>query len=452
MEVPKKTPEQMMAEEIGSLIGEQIDQETVKEETVSSIEELSGERVFGAERTRTRLLIYTTNVTIFDSESELCQRIIDLATLFAEIHVIAINVTSRGGIQQNMSPAPNVWVYATNSKSNWASYKDGMKVTEAQMIFANGFRADIILALDPFMAGAVARKMAKKYERSLQVHLTTNYFDKTYQKQQKNWRIKSWAMNKLFAEKPSVRVANKIIYRQLLVEYPELEAQTDVIPQYLDLDEIRSYQPKGEVKERYPKHSVIVLFVGPLTAQSGVEAALEASQHVLQHPMAAFMALGTGPYKEQLEKKAEIMELTNQVIIAPPGLSLLEALAGATMFVYAGGPDADERVVVKAAAAGVPVVSANTETLNQLFVNQESAWLCEPGNTECLAAGLNRLLNDNAMRRRFTRLAKEDVFDRIETNIEQYKESVKTSIESVLYVYDDEVMDEMLEGEEGKTS
>ena len=106
------------------------------------------------------------------------------------------------------------------------------------------------------------------------------------------------------------------------------------------------------------------------------------------------------------------------------------------LLVFPDGKDADERVLLKAAAAGLPILTAYSDFVNELFTDGESAFICPVGDINCMQRKANIILNENVYRQKFARNAREDVLSRIEQNVDEYKLAFKESVERVLYSFE----------------
>ena len=69
--------------------------------------------------------------------------------------------------------------------------------------------------------------------------------------------------------------------------------------------------------------------------------------------------------------------------------------------------DASEELVLRAAAAGIPLIMARTAKREDLFVDGESALLCTPSAIDEFSLKLNMLMNDSMLRRRLVTAARE---------------------------------------------
>ncbi len=429
-------PQKRAANDLELVIEEERTEEVPPEALVSYEEAETAERIATApERTAARLLIYTTNTTALNPASELSERLFDVATLFAEVHVVVLTKTIEGA-HESIRPADNLWVYPTNSRHGLDSIGDAKRIAAEQLEFAGGFRADIVVALDAFEAGVAAAQVAKKYQRPLQVHITNDIFDASYVKNLKSSFFKKLCRWYVFSQAPSVRAATRAIAKSILAHHPKLEATMEVVPQHIDLRHITEVKPAGVLSERFPQYNFFALFVGPLTDKSGALEALSAATGLLQYPTIALLYVGEGDVKKEIAQRAEAMGVQERVIISPPGIDRITALKEANLLIYPEGPDADERVLLEAAAANLPIVAGYSDFVNELFVDGESAFVCPTGDVVCMQDRVNLLLNDNTTRKQLARVAREDVLERVEQDVDEYRVAFKESVERVLYAFE----------------
>ena len=74
-----------------------------------------------------------------------------------------------------------------------------------------------------------------------------------------------------------------------------------------------------------------------------------------------------------------------------------------------GDRDGIPNVLVEAMAVGLPVISTNVSGIPELIEHGVSGWLTPPKDVQALAAAIEELLNDAALRERLSRAAREQV-------------------------------------------
>lgn len=429
-------PSVRASEDLSLTIADEATAEQSREKRADIVEEQTADAITGLSgRTTLRLLVFTGNTSVFEEGSDVYERLLDIAPLFSEVHVVVLNKATEK-VYEAVRLAPNLWVYPTNSRHTWAAIGNAKQITAEQFEFGGGFRADIVIALDAFLAGVVATQVAKKYDRPIQIHLTNNIFDSAYISTQPGSFYKKLMMWYVFRRGPHVRVSTRAIAKSFLLRYPKLEEKLEVVPQHIDIKHILEAKPSGTLNARFPQYNFFTLFVGPLTDESGALQALSAAKLLLRYPTICLLFLGEGELKGELEQRAEALKVKEQVIISPKDIDVIAAMKEAQILFFPDGKYADERILLQAAAAGLPIVTAASDFVDELFTDGESAFVCAPGDVNCMQEKANILLNENRYRTKFARNAREDVLERVEQDVDSYRLAFKESIERVVYSFE----------------
>ena len=83
-----------------------------------------------------------------------------------------------------------VWVYRAASPYWWFLGFAAKNIAKEQLEFNNGFRPDIVVALDPFESGLAGLMVAHAYDRPFQVHISDDLFSKAFfgEHKRNSWR------------------------------------------------------------------------------------------------------------------------------------------------------------------------------------------------------------------------------------------------------------------------
>lgn len=131
----------------------------------------------------------------------------------------------------------------------------------------------------------------------------------------------------------------------------------------------------------------LMVYVGRLGAEKRLKD-IKAMQEKLG-PKARLCIVGTGPQKEELEK---FFDGTNTVFTGQlSGDELSQAFASADVFVMPSDSETLGFVVLESMASGVPVVGAAAGGIPDLIDNEQTGYLCEPGNIEDFVKRLRAL-------------------------------------------------------------
>jgi len=108
---------------------------------------------------------------------------------------------------------------------------------------------------------------------------------------------------------------------------------------------------------------------------------------------------GGGPDRPAVESEVRRLGLESVVRLAGERNDVGELLAAADLFVLSSRSEGLPLSILEAMAAGLPVVASSVGGVPELVVEGETGLLVPPGDPGALAAAIERLLDDSALRR-----------------------------------------------------
>jgi 1,2-diacylglycerol 3-alpha-glucosyltransferase len=180
-----------------------------------------------------------------------------------------------------------------------------------------------------------------------------------------------------------------------------LRVPSDVVSNGVDL---RRYSPgpaDDRLRRRYGLAAgrPLVLSVGRLSQEKRLGVLLDAAART--DPGVQFAIAGAGPDEARLRTRARALGVTARVRFLGfvpeadlPGLYRL-----ADVFAIASEAELQSLATMEAMATGLPVVAVNAGALGELVRDGENGFLAGPGDATGIAARLDRLCGEPAMRR-----------------------------------------------------
>ena len=174
------------------------------------------------------------------------------------------------------------------------------------------------------------------------------------------------------------------------------------------------FHPRDPVDMRrrlgLPEGRFIVVFVGLIVPVKGVDVLVRALQ-LLDDERLLCVLVGGGPLSDELQEESERAGMADRVLFcgAQPTADIPLWLNAADVLVLPSRSEGRPNVVLEAQACGVPVVATRVGGTPELIRDGETGLLVESGDAPALAAGLLRLMDDEACRRRLGRAGREAI-------------------------------------------
>ena len=401
---------------------------------VSVDEALHGSRVkeYQSSRNVTRVLFISTDVDLLDPAKQSLDGYLRVADLFDEVHMLILRTGIRPR-QPVLRPNNNVWVYTVSTEYWWELPSAAKDMLETQLKFADGFRADIIVARDPYESGLVALQAAKRYNRVAQLHVTQHTHGIHAEKAGFLKRLLAWYTIPRFA---SVRVSTKRIWD--LIKRRVKTTDTAVLPRLNPYQAIADTPTTLNLKKMYPQYIFNMLYVGHLEEGSDVLEVMDAAHEMLHNTSVSLIIIGDGPLKSECKQKAKFLGIEKQIVILPSTVDIVQYLKTANVLFV---PDTDpysEDIVMQAVYAGIPMMLAKTDQRADLFTHAESAYFFMRHNVSEMSSGLTVMMNNVTLRQHMTEQARQTMEEFFHRDPELYQKQYRASVEAALFAGEEE--------------
>ncbi len=185
-----------------------------------------------------------------------------------------------------------------------------------------------------------------------------------------------------------------------------------VIPNGIETAEYENVQKSVIVLPGCLPESRKVIVVGRLHQQKGIDWLLQTLPRWLERrPDCELLIVGDGPEREKLEQAANQYPSHNRVHFLGQRRDVPQLLANSSLLLLPSRWEGMPNVVMQAMAAGLPVVAARVEGIDELLLQQQNVssdtsmsvspgalQTCDFGDTVDFSAKINRLLDDDGLR------------------------------------------------------
>ena len=396
-------------------------------------EAMRAEAVYQVKSSRdiTRVLFISQDESLLNPTQQSLDGYINLADLFDEVHILIL----RQGIEARnpvLRLAKNMWLYTASDKNWWWTPVKGNALVHEQLVFADGFRPDIIVARDPYESALLATHLGRKYERPVQVHVLEDYTKAEFlhKNRHNKWRkfLPRFTLRKVL----SVRTSTRNLY-ELMVKNFNIK-DLAILPRFNNYESLINILPTIDLKAKYKPFVFIMLYIGKLGHDSALIRAIDAARFGLKNPHIGLIVLGDGPARKEFEERAKILGIKEQVVFETDIKDDVPYLKSANVLIVPDTTPESEEVALRGAGAGIPMVLASTPVREDIFVDGMSAHLCDKDDVDAFSLKLNQLMNDVMQRKHMVESAQEMVKQKFHEDPVAYKKAYRESIEEVLFV------------------
>jgi glycosyltransferase involved in cell wall biosynthesis len=203
------------------------------------------------------------------------------------------------------------------------------------------------------------------------------------------------------------RVPSLSAKRKLLGEGVKDE-KIHYIPACVDTKRFNPYLDKDLKKELGIEDKIVVLYVGRLVPQKGVDYLIKAFSKVLQeNSRVVLVIVGEGPLKSDLLDLVDKLKIRNHVIFlkAVPynRIHKIHAMSDITVLPSIPTKSWMEQfgyVLIEAMACGKPIVASRCGAIPEIVIDNETGFLVEPGDVNELAGKISLLISDSKLRKK----------------------------------------------------
>ncbi len=399
--------------------------------------ELKSKSVIDSEskRIQSRVLFITRDANVLESNSTAQNYLKNLEEMFDEVHIIVLGLSKRNITIKRVSS--KVWIYPTASKYFLQQPFKAYSIAKKQLQFTDGFRPDIVVAMDVFESGIAGYFIAKHFNRELQLHLTEDFYNSSFKSDEKHNAKRLRFSKFLLKRAKNVLVSTDTLKYHIDKKYPKIK-NISLLPRFFNLAETLSKSKIPQIKKIYSQFAFVILFVGTLDNRSTLFRSIDSARVILRTPSIGLVVIGDGPNKKEFQTRAKLLGIDTQIIFTSKVSDIVEHMQSSDLLICTDTNSESEETVITAAAAGLPMLIAKTELRNDLFTDGVDSFLCEPEDTQEFAGKLVKFLNKNVLRLQFSINAREVVSTRIEESPTMYRRTIRDLIEEVIHKAEDE--------------
>jgi len=389
---------------------------------------------FSTSRQQIRVLYITSDTSLLHPNGKGLELYQAVAAEFDEMHIMVLR-TGLAPKNPVLRVGKNIWVYTVSHDVWWRAPIAALKTLHQELYFGNTFRADLIIATDPYESAALAWWLGRTYHRLVQVHvyhdiMRTSKKEKQDSRQRWRTRIALWVLPKV----ASVRTSTEALAVRMKTLWPQIP-QIEVLPRF--------YRPVRKIgsgssilKTTFPQFSFVFVYVGPLTYDGDVSAVIDAARVPLSNAHVGLIIIGDGNARHEYKRRVKSYGLeANVVFVHDESMYDTYVSEADAVLIPSVTPEADDLLLFAAQQERAIIATETTFRRDVFGVN--ALQLMPLPTMVSLMTEMNHLLNDYGLRRSVAQSARAVSEKIVNTNNDDYSLIYRRSIERGLWANDE---------------
>lgn len=204
----------------------------------------------------------------------------------------------------------------------------------------------------------------------------------------------------------AVTTVSEFLRRETVREF-RIEHPIDVIHNFVDTEAFRP-KPTPGARARFSPHGERVLMhVSNFRKVKNMPVLIQVFYEVQKHVPTRLVLVGDGPERESTERQAEALGIVSKVDFLGDQEYIADLLPAADVFLLPSQHESFGLAALEAMSCGVPVLGSRIGGLPEVIEHEQTGFLCDPNDVDCMKAIVLGLFHDEALRQRIGRAARE---------------------------------------------
>lgn len=315
-----------------------------------------------------RLLMISTDTSLFEEGSAVRVRQVQYAKDFEEVHIIV--ATTKG---EEAHIAPNIWLYPSRSKHKILFPLDAIRL--GRFVIEKRNITDVTCQ-DPFFTAMAGTSLKKEFSTKgivlhLEIQIHTDVGSLYFGRERFSNRIRQWMARSHIPQADHVRVVSKKIADYVIGRLGVDANKVEIRPIFVDVEKIKNAPiiEGADLHKKYPQFEKIILMASRLEKEKNIEMAIEAFAEVLKkYPKAGLVIVGKGTLSAKLKMQSIKWRIADSVMIEDwVSLETLYSYYKTTdVFLNTSWYEGYGMTLVEAHAAGCAIVSTDVGVAPEL--------------------------------------------------------------------------------------
>lgn len=306
------------------------------------------------------VLMLSIDDRVFEKGSEVRERMAALAGLFDSLSILVFTRRARQAERSG-----RLSLYPTPAALSPLAFLRAVRLGSRILREAGG---DAVITSQDAFANIVAFVLKRRFGLALQVQIHTDFLAPAFRRESPRNCLRYLLYRFSARRADCLRVVSQRIRRSLESRIQNLESRIAVLPVFVDVRAIAESVPAFDLRKKYTGARPIILMVGRLTREKRIGSALGIiSELVQEFPNILLVVVGDGPEFQNLKRKTFSLKLADHVRFEGWQRDLVPYYQGADALLVTSRYEGYGRMLVEAAAAGLPIVATDVGIIGELL-------------------------------------------------------------------------------------
>jgi N-acetyl-alpha-D-glucosaminyl L-malate synthase BshA len=204
----------------------------------------------------------------------------------------------------------------------------------------------------------------------------------------------------------AVTAVSEFLRAETIKEF-RIQRPIEVIHNFVDTELFKPQDNPCTRQRLSPAGERVLMHVSNFRKVKNLPVMLQVLREVRRHEPCRLVLVGDGPEREATERLAEELGIDDAVVFLGDQEYISDVLPAADVFLLPSQHESFGLAALEAMSCGVPVVGSRIGGLPEVIAHEETGFLCEPTDVNCMTAIVLGLFRDETLRRRIGRAARE---------------------------------------------
>ena len=213
----------------------------------------------------------------------------------------------------------------------------------------------------------------------------------------------------------------------------EIKQEIRVIPNFIDLDRFQKSNKSHFKKAICPEDEKVIVHVSNFRKVKRVPEVITVFARILESGIKSKLLLvGDGPDRQRAEQQCRDLDICEHVRFLGKLEEVEDVLSIADLFLIPSGSETFGLAALEAMSCSVPVISSNIGGLPEVNIHDETGYLCNLDDVDCMADYAVQILTDEELHLRLAKNARKraELFSQ-DLIVKQYEELYKEVHEKI---------------------